>query len=728
MKSRIILFCLSILLIEQILAKDVLQKPPLAKVEPVEEVYFGVKVNDPYQYMENLKDEYVEQWFKAQADYARAKLNSITKRQFLIDKMYEFDNRRKARYSTPRITENDLFFFLKTRPGEETGKLYYRYGDDDEKQPEYLLYDPGFFSSDTAQKYVISGFSPSYDGSRVVIGVAPNGSENTILFTMDVKNRKLYPEQIDRCWGAGPCWLPDGSAFLYNRLQSSDVHDMDREKDSKVYLHVVGTDPSTDKEIFSREKYPEFGIKEEDIPFVDYWKDSKYIFGFIASVDNRLNVLYAPAEELYKDKIAWKRLFEPQDEVYGFDATEEELYIFTPKNAPNFKLLKTSLKNPDIENAEVVIPEPVQENLRSCLLTKNGIYYTTMKNGVEARLFYLPYGSKNPEKVELPFPAGKVSLLSKGFKYDNLWVIINGWTKDYHFYRYLPESKEFVLKNASVLPEYPEYSDLVTEELMVPSHDGVKVPLSLIYKKGMKKDGKNRVLIYGYGAYGNSINPFFSSNFLLWTHEGGILAIAHVRGGGELGDEWRKGGFKTTKPNTWKDLIACAEYLIKEEYTSSKRIAITGGSAGGILIGRAMTERPDLFAAAIPSVGCMNPLRAEESPNGPVNVPEFGTVKDSVECMALIEMDSYLHIEKGTEYPAALVTAGINDPRVIAWQPAKFAAKLQACNTSDNPILFWVDYEAGHGIGDTKSKAFESLADELSFALWQTGHPEYKIK
>ena len=728
MKYRIILFYLSVFLIGQGLAKDILQKPPLAKTEPVEEVYFGVEVSDPYRYMENMEDEYVRQWFKTQADYTRAKLNSIPKRQFLIDKMYEFDSRRKARYSSPHITENDLFFFLKTKSDEETGKLYYRYGDDDEEEPECLLYDPEFFGSDTAQKYVISGFRPSYDGSKVVIGVAPNGSEKSVLLTMDVKNRKLYPEQIDRCWWSAISWLPDGSAFLYNRLKPGDFHDKDRQKNSKVYLHVVGTDPATDKEVSSREKYTELGMKEEDIPFVDYLKDSKYIFGFIASVDNRLNVFYAPADELLKEKIAWKRLFEPEDEVYGFYATAEELYIFTPKNAPNFKLLKTSLQNPDIENAEVVIPEPDQENLRSFLLTKNGIYYTTTKNGVEARLFHLPYGSKNPEEIELPFSAGRISFLSKGFKYDDLWVTINGWTKDYHFYRYLPESKEFVLKNKSVIPEYPEYADLVVEELMIPSHDGVKVPLSLIYKRGMKRDGKNRVVILGYGAYGISMNPFFSPNSLLWIHEGGILAVAHVRGGGELGDKWHKGGFKTTKPNTWKDLIACTEYLIREKYSSSERIAISGGSAGGILIGRAMTERPDLFAAAIPRVGCMNPLRAEESPNGPVNVPEFGTVKDSVESIALIEMDSYLHLEKGVKYPATLVTAGMNDPRVIAWQPAKFAAKLQACNASENPILFWVDYEAGHGRGDTKSKAFESLADMLSFELWQTGHPEYQIK
>jgi prolyl oligopeptidase len=284
------------------------------------------------------------------------------------------------------------------------------------------------------------------------------------------------------------------------------------------------------------------------------------------------------------------------------------------------------------------------------------------------------------------------------------------------------------MENLSDIAEYPEYTDLIAEEIMVESHDGVMVPLSLIYNKGIVKNGRNRVLFYGYGAYGSSMNPFFSPNFLLWTNDGGILAIPHVRGGGELGDKWHKAGFKTTKPNTWKDLIACAEYLIDKDYTSNEYIAISGGSAGGILIGRALTERPDLFAAAIPSVGCLNPLRAEESPNGPVNVPEFGTVKDSVECMALIEMDSYLHLNDGVKYPATLITAGMNDPRVIAWQPAKFAARLQAANASDKPILFWADFEAGHGIGNTKSKRFESLADELSFAFWQTGHKKYQIK
>ena len=726
MKTRTILFYLSIFLMVQCDTRKTTEKRPLAQVNPVEDIYYGKKISDPYRYMENLKDSVVQQWFKSQADYSRSVLNSIEGRQSLIDKMRDFDKRKSSRISYLQITDNNRYFYLKTAPEDESGKLYYR---DGYEGKEIFLYDAQSFSTDTTQKYVISSHSPSDDGSKVALQVAPGGSESAILLTIDVKNKKLYPEQIDRCWWSSPSWLPDGNSYLYNRLQSSDVHDINREKDSKTYLHKVGTDPANDKEFFSRSKYPELGIKSEEIPLTWYDKDSHYLFSFVATVDRRLKVFYAPSSELQKNKINWRHLFKIEDEVYNFSNTEKDLYIYTPKDAPNFKILKTSLKNPDMTNAEVVVDEPNDGILTNFILTNEGIYYTIAKNGVEEKIFHQSFGEKKSEEIKLPFNAGKVYLRTRGFKFSDVWVGISGWTSDYQRYRYFIDKNEFKLENLSDIAEYPEYTDLIAEEIMVESHDGTMVPLSLIYNKGIVKNGKNRVLFNGYGAYGASWSPYFSPSLLLWTNEGGILAIPHVRGGGELGDKWHKAGFKTTKPNTWKDLIACAEFLIKKGYTSNQYIAITGGSAGGILIGRALTERPDLFAVAIPVVGCLNPLRAEESPNGPVNVPEFGTVKDSVECMALIEMDAYLQLEDDTKYPATLITAGMNDPRVIAWQPAKFAARLQAVNTSDKPILFWADYEAGHGgIGIAKTKRFESLADRLSFALWQTGHPKFQIK
>jgi prolyl oligopeptidase len=509
-------------------------------------------------------------------------------------------------------------------------------------------------------------------------------------------------------------------------LQSDNVHDPNREKDSKTYLHTLGTDPAKDKEVFSRELYPDLGIKPEDFPVVEYNRHNQYLFGFAFTVDSRLKAYYAPANELMKERINWKPLFKPEDEVYWFASTYKDIYIYTPKDAPNFKLLKTNLRNPDLATATVVIPENAEKKLEEFAVTKEGVYYTLSSNGVEKELYRIANGKTVAEQIPLPFKAGSIYLQTKNFKYPDVWIYASGWTNDQIRYRYLSTGKVFKEEHLSSKAQYPEYQDLVVEELMVPSHDGVKVPLSLVYKKGIQKNGNNPVLFIGYGAYGASMNPFFSPNFLLFTHAGGIFAIAHVRGGGELGDKWYKSGFKTTKYNTWKDLIACADYMVKEKYTSPKKIAINSASAGGILIGRAMTERPDLFAAAIPEVGCMNPVRAENSPNGPVNVPEFGTVKDSAEFMALLEMDAYHHIKDGENYPATLVTAGINDPRVIAWQPAKFAARLRSANKSGKPILFLPDFQAGHGIGDTKTKQFESIADVLAFALWQTGHKDFR--
>lgn len=696
--------------------------PPTARVV---ETLCGEEIADPYRPLENLQDPRVQAWFRQESDHSRSVLDSIPGRTALIEKMQEFDKRRPAKVYDLAITDNDCYFYLKQTPADETGKLFFRKGF---KGKERKLFDPSTFSDGHSGSFVISKVVPNIDGSKIVIGLSPNGSEDSVLLIMEVSTGKIYSERIDRCWFASPSWLADGKSFFYNRMNPSSLHDKDREKDSRILLHVTGTDPATDREIFSRTANPELGIRPEDIPAVSYDKKSGRLYAFTENVDPRMNAWYAPGESIAGKSIPWKRLFRPEDEVYDFSATKSELYMFTPKSAPRFKVLKTSLDNPDIAGAETVVPEQPEATVSGFALTTNGIFYTLSLNGVKEELYHQKYGAKESVKIALPFDAGTIGLATKGFDKPELWTVMAGWSHDYRRYRYDLKRNQFIDETLSSIAEYPEYAGLTVEEVMATSHDGVKVPLSLVYNKELKRDGSNPVLLYGYGAYGNSMTPFFSPSLLLWTYKGGILAIAHVRGGGELGDAWHKAGMKTTKPNTWKDLIACAEYLVKAGYTTPAHIAANSASAGGILVGRAITERPDLFAAAMPQVGVLNPLRGEETPNGPVNVPEFGTVKNPVECKALIEMDAYLHLKKGGSYPATLITAGMNDPRVIAWEPAKFAARLQALNASKKPVLFFTDYKAGHGIGDTKTKQFESLADMLSFGLWQTGQPEFQPK
>ena len=264
--------------------------------------------------------------------------------------------------------------------------------------------------------------------------------------------------------------------------------------------------------------------------------------------------------------------------------------------------------------------------------------------------------------------------------------------------------------------------------MVVKSHDGVEIPVSVLVRKNVKLDGSNPTIVFGYGAYGITENPSFSPRVYAWLERGGVYAIAHVRGGGALGEEWHSAGRKATKPNTWKDGIAVAEYLIANRYTSRERIGIYGGSAGGIFVGRAITERPDLFAAAVPSVGVMDTVRFEASANGVANIPEFGTVKNEDEFRALLAMSSYHHIKDGVKYPAMMLVHGVNDTRVDVWQSAKFASRLAAAQSEGKPVLMRLDYELGHGGGGTRNQQQVQTADIWSFFLWQFGVPEFQPK
>ena len=701
-----------------------LVKPDKAPIKMVKETYFGKEVSDPYRYMEQISDSTFSKWMKAQAAYARNVLDSIPGRKGLLDKLWEFDKRDGARSYRLIITDNDRYFYMKITPEDETGKLFFRDGFEGK---ESLVFDPQNYKEDNLS-YSINSLRPSIDGSKIAIEVAANGTENSEILIFNVNDGKLYPEKIDKCWDASVSWLPDNERFLYTRLNSNDIYDINRLLNSKTFLHTVGQSPEKDIDIFSSQKYPNLGIKEEEMPIVVYDKNNHFLFALPVTVDRRLKVFVASADDINQSTIPWKPLITEDDDVTNFTTDHGHVYLLTSKRAPNYKIIKIALEQPNLENAELAIPENNEATIEDFGMTKDGLYYTISENGVKQELYLLANGEKTAQNLKLPTTAGRIDLSYKGLDYSDLWVSLSGWTADNIRYRY--DSKLKTFSEESLFPRmgYPEFKDLIVEELMVPSHDGAQVPLSLIYDKNLKRDGNNPVMIFGYGSYGISLMPFFSPGYLLPTTKGAIFAIAHVRGGSELGDNWYKSGFKTTKPNTWKDLIACTEYLINKKYTSSKKVAIYSASAGGILIGRAMTERPDLFAVAIPEVGSLNSLRSEFSPNGPINIPEFGTVKDSIGFFGLHEMDAYQHIVDGVNYPASLITAGINDPRVTYWEPAKFAARLQAANASDKPILFSVDFESGHGMGDSKTIYYESMADIASFFLWQTGHKEFQPK
>jgi len=422
--------------------------------------------------------------------------------------------------------------------------------------------------------------------------------------------------------------------------------------------------------------------------------------------------------------VPWKLISDVDDDVTGVDVHGSDLYLISHHQASRFKVLHTTLTHPDVSKAEVVVA-PSEAVIQNIAAASDALYVQELDGGI-GRLVRLPYSGGPPERIPLPFE-GSVGLSATDQRLPGTLLELATWTRAREIYAYDSASKTVTDTKLQLAGKYDEPTDLESVEVKAKSYDGTLVPLSIVYKKGLKLDGSNPTWLEGYGSYGITMDPFFDPKYLGGFEKGGVFAVAHVSGGGEDGEDWHLAGKLLTKPNTWKDFIACAEYLINQKYTSKAHLAIEGGSAGGITIGRSITERPELFAVAIDAVPLSDLLRVEFSPNGVPNIPEFGTVKEADGFKALYEMSGFQHVKDGTAYPAVMLTTGFNDPRVISWQPGKMAARLQAASSSGKPILLRVDYDAGHGIGSTKTQREQELADEMSFALWQFGVPEFQV-
>lgn len=695
-------------------------KPSTLEPRPVTDTYHGVDVTDNYRFLENLEDEQVLTWFKDNANYADAVMNQVPNQDMLKERMVKAVTSGYELISFIRRPRNGKLFYVKEGYDNQVGKVYYRENYDAEEQ---LIFDPASYNQDKEVTYAVDGIIPDHQGEKLAIKLAPDGSEISDVLVIDLEG-KILDASLSQVSGVNISWLPDGENFIYHKLNSLDPRNPDLKKNTKTFLHTLGNGQDKDTELFSSATNPEMEIKEEEYPIAFYDRDIKKIVGLVVTVDKSIKLYLKEGD--HTTASPWKTLARADDNVENFYITGDYIYYKTFKDAKNFKILRASTGEPEYENASVLVEEFPDEVIRDMDINKNGLYFTTARHGIEAKLWFLAHDSEEPEQIEPPFAAGDISLWSNDPDSDDLWVYVTGWTKPLQRYAFNQMEKSFSPRPLTEKTSLDELDDLVVKEEMVTSHDGVEVPLSIIHHKDAQLDGNNPVILYGYGSYGATefarYDPFAATTCSM----GVVVAIAHVRGGGELGDAWHRAGQKLNKPNTWKDAIACAEYLINEKYTTSDKLAIWGASAGGILVGRAITDRPDLFAAAVPMVGVMNPVRSEESQNGPINAPEFGTVKDPEEFKGLLEMDSYHHIKAGEEYPAVLVTSGFNDPRVVAWEPAKFAAKLQSANASENPVLFYTNFEAGHGGGVSFTETINEFTRNFAFMLWQTGHPDFQ--
>lgn len=690
--------------------------------KPVVENIHGQNIKDLYRNAENLDDPEVKKWVDLQNLKSENALQDIQRISFLIEKQKEYDKKKSFSVTSLKVTPNDKHFYLKRFAKENVAKLYFR---DSFDGNETLLYDPKSFAKEKDQEFLINYIQPNWDGSKIVASITEKGKEFSELIIIDVNTKKVLPEILTNSWASGVggvSWLPDNSSFIYLFHPTTDKKSSSFLKNTKSVIYKVGDNKNSLKEIFSKDYSKNLSIDEADFPTV-FLNDqgNKYLIGEKSGVGAYNDAYILTIDQLESKK--WKLLFNKSDQVKDYIIKNDSIYYTSSKNAPNFEIRKTSIVNPNFDSAEIIVKEKKDTIITDFEITSEGLYYVTSKNGVKADLYEVKNGT---EKIELPYVFGSIVLSRKGLNNPELYITTRGWLTPSRRYQYSIGSLMEKDLNPSI--ENDILKDIVVEETEVIANDGERIPLSLIYKKSMIKDGNNVAMMDGYGAYGISMVPFFSLRRLLWVMEGGVYAIAHVRGGGEKGDAWHKAGFKMTKPNTWKDFISCAEFLVDDKYTSPDHLAIWSGSAGGIMIGRAITEKPNLFKAAVVEFGVLNTLRSESRPNGANNVKEYGTIKDSLGFEALKEMDAYHHIRKGEKYPATLLTAGLNDPRVPAWFSVKFAAKMQAFNDSDNPNLLLIDSNTGHGKDNTKIKEFERYANILGFALWQTGHPDYQPK
>ncbi len=687
-----------------------------------QETHHGITVADPYRFLEDVKNPVVQQWMRAQADATTAILGKIPGRAALLERMKTIEAGAGGQVSTIQQTEGGRFFFMRRDPGENQFKLVWRDGADG---ADTMVFDPETAST-PGQPRAIMDFSPSRDGKLLAYAVQVGGSEIGNLHVIDVASGRALVPPIDRIRYSGVSWLDDNTGFFYSRLADgyeklpADKRFQDR---TRHFRALDGT--ATDRAVLSPSRNPELKLPDYAWPHVFALPDRPVAIAVIGmGVDRNLMILSSALRPAIDGKTEWRSIATPADEVSSLTFADDLLYVRSAKGAPRYRILRMPITELSLAKAEVAVPE--SEGTIAQIAAAADALYFTRREGVNTSLYRMAHRSGAvPERVDLPLQ-GEVEIRAFSAKRKGVVLGLASWTRAVKVYHYDPDRRVLAKLALARDGAFDAPADLESREVMVRSHDGVMVPVSIVSKKGLKLDGSNPTILYGYGAYGSTDNPFFNPRIYAWLERGGVWATAHVRGGGVYGKAWHDAGRKDTKPNTWKDAIAAGEWLVAQGYTRSERMAIFGGSAGGIFVGRAITERPDLFGVAVPSVGVMDALRTESSANGAANVPEFGTITKPDEFRSLLAMSSYHHVRDGVKYPAVMATHGVNDIRVDVWQSSKFASRLAAASASGKPMLMRLEYDSGHGQGSTRLQSQERSTDVYSFMLWQFGVAEFQ--
>ena len=701
-------------------ASAAIPPPTVAKQIPVADTYFGTTVVDPYRWMEAHPNPDLEAFLKADNDRTRAMLDAIPGHAALVTRLEALSE--TSNVSSGVIAHHGAYYYEKLPPGANSSKLYVRSGVGGK---ERALIDPDAMSG---PRQAISYFSVSNDGTRAAVGLAAGGSENAVVRVVDVATGTMLPDTSDRADFGVTSWSDDGKAFYYLKRQliPSGGSPLAKYLNVRTYRHVLGQPGSADTAVFGSGVNPSVTVPETSFAALQVSPEASFIGGvLINGVDRFATVYVAPKGSLADPAtIPWKLVIRPEDKVTNAVVHGTTVYAISAKDAPRFKLVKFDLEHSSFAQATDVIPAGARV-IDNVATASDAVYVLSREDGL-GRVTRVAYDGT---VRDVPVPVnGSISGLASEFDRPGFLAQFTSWTASPLWYAY--DTRANTMFDTKLDPPSPvDFSNIVADEVKVPAADGTPIPLSIIHRRDMKLDGSNPTLLYAYGSYGISSSPSFSASRMAWFERGGVYGVAHVRGGGEYGEEWHLAGKDANKVKTISDFVDCAKWMIDKGYTSPAKLGARGGSAGGITMGGAITAAPQLFAAVLDEIPVSDQLRIEMTPNGPPNIPEFGSVKSEAGFKNLYATSAVQHVVKGAKYPAVMLTTGINDPRVDPWQAAKMAATLQAATASGKPILLRVDYEGGHGlIGGGRSQAVALGADEYTFLLWQFGLADFQPK
>jgi prolyl oligopeptidase len=693
---------------------DSRKEPSAAPVKPVVETLWGRKITDNYRYMEALDPSTIA-WMKKQGAYTRTVLDGIKPLAHLKTEVATFS----ASFGLVQgyVLFGGRAFYKERAPGSDNFDLIVSDGSGTRK----IVDVAALRAADGGKPYAINYFLASPDGGKVAVGISEGGSEDAALTVYDAVSGTRIAGPIDRAEFGATSWSDDSQTLYFIRLKKLAANDppTDKYKESTADSWDLKAEPMA---LLGSSVGHGPAFKPAEIPAIVLSVGAPVAAALsVNGVQNELAMWLAPVAKLNDSNVTWTKFITRDDGVTASDMRKSEIFLLSHKGSPTFKVLSVIAGKP-LSSASAVVPAQPDRVIEGIHVGSDALYVLA-RHGAYSQLLRIPAGTNTIEEIPLPF-AGHIDEAFADPRVPGVTITLSSWVVPPTIYAYHPANRSFADLKIGVQGSI-DSANYVVSDLNAKARDGVMVPLSLVEPKGAT--GAQITIIEAYGSYGISELADFSVRRAAAMRQGITYGVCHVRGGGELGEAWRLGGKDANKHNTWDDLIACGEYLIARGVTTPHRLFILGGSAGGITMGRALTERPELFAGVIDLVPSANTLRAEFSPNGPPNIPEFGTVTTEAGFKNLYDMDTIRHIEKGTQYPAVLVVTGLNDPRVSPWEPAQVAAALQASGTS-KPVLLRIDEEAGHGIGSTKTQTDALAADWIAFVFWRAGLPDWQPK